>query len=167
MPTVCRYLYFVVLAYGRLLFIDGEGKIMGLAVKVCLAFYLALIFFVGAKAPTAMAEEFIVEGDGSYIMDEERKESPAHCKNIAANMAKEDACMKAGVHIKSHTTVKDNEIDEDFIRGMAAHILKITEQTFFVEVSDKGELIYCCHVVAVVDDEEADALLKQYNDKKE
>ena len=119
--------------------------------------------FFNAALPIGLAESYVIEGEGSYVMNERKKDSPDRCKKYAAEAAKQDAFTRAGVYITSQTVIKDSQLDKDTVRAIAAHLLRVEERRFFVTVGEMGKLTYHCHIVATVDDDELNKALQKYS----
>lgn len=114
----------------------------------------------------AMANEQVIEAEGSYIMGD--SESAASAKNKARLDAMRMVTEKAGVYVKSYTEVKNMEMTTDELTTMAGKLLKILSQDCVAQpIGDTVK--YVVHIKAVVDTssiDEQEKLRKEQDDKE-
>ena len=133
--------------------------------KLLMSMALSLLMLLSAS--TALAEQRIVEADGSYVMDSRLDETPASATARAREDAKRNAVEKAGVYVKSYTKVIDLELTEDEINTVAAQFLQVLEEKSSVAVVRENLLEFTVHIKALVDDSDPARLRSMMEDRQQ
>ena len=118
------------------------------------------IALFGLTASTVEAEVKTIEADGMYIMGDGTLESPSVARERARDDAKRAASEKASVYVESLTEVKDGAVTEDVIRSISSNVLRVQSSDVIIEVAEGNALIFRCHLVALVDSDQAVSQLK-------
>jgi len=97
-----------------------------------------------------LAEKYLVEGDGQYIVGDGPEENINIAKKRAKLEALRNAVEKAGVYVESYTHTVNNQINKDEIKTVAGSILKI-ESSEIKPIINGESIEFCCHIKAWVD----------------
>ncbi len=116
-------------------------------------------------ASTALAEQEIIEADGSYVMDSRLDETAASATARAREEAKRAAVDKAGVYLEAYAKTVNMELERDEIRTVTAHFLKVLEEKPSVAVIQDNLLEFTVHIKALVDVSDAERLKAMMQDK--
>ena len=121
------------------------------------------VLLVGAS--TALAAQEIIEADGSYVMDSRLDETAATATARAREEAKRAAVDKAGVYLEAYAKTVDLVLEQDEIRTVTAHFLKVLDEKPSVAVIQDNLLEFTVHIKALVDVTDAERLKSMLKDK--
>ena len=115
---------------------------------------------------TALAEQKIIEAEGTYVMDSRLDETAASATARAREEAKRNAVEKAGVYVQSYTQVINLELTADEINTVAAQFIQIIDEANSVAVIRDNLLEFTVHIRALVDDSDP-ARLRSMTDNRQ
>ena len=127
---------------------------------VIMALSILSAALIGAIEPASVEADVItIEADGQSLMNDEN-ESPADATERARDDAKRNAIEQVSIRVESISEARNGVLTKDEIRTIASNVLQIQSSEINIEVGDDDALIFHCHIVALVDDEDMPALLK-------
>lgn len=112
---------------------------------------------------TAHAEIKTYEGVGEYVMSD--FETPEIAKQRAKQRAEQSAQEKAGVFVKSHTTVINSQLESEEIEVMTSGIMKVHSVEYDKKIDESG-FIFTAKVLVDIDTNEIDNWLKKNETEK-
>ena len=117
-------------------------------IRLAIAMLLSLAMFL---PNSVSAESEIIEADGDYVMDSRLDETAASATARAREEAKRNAVERAGVFVQAYSKTKNLVLEEDEVKTITAHLLKILDEKNSVEVLQDNLLKFTVHIWAEVD----------------